>query len=101
MMLTGLLSEAHSVCCHTIQDHLLRGSISYRELSPPTSTINQENPSGGLPPGQCDGGPSSQMTVAGVKLTKSNNQRPVWPRFHLSVGCQPYTTIPSHSRDVF
>lgn len=58
-MLTALLPEAHSVCCHTIQEPLLRGSISYRELSPPTSTINQENPSRGLPPGQCDGGNST------------------------------------------
>lgn len=49
----GLLPGAGSLC-----SLIPWGSTFHSELSPPTSTMNQEAPSRGLPPGQCDGGTS-------------------------------------------
>lgn len=76
-----LLTSLLSLNPYTTQDHLSRGSATHRGQGPPTPFVNQENASQATClQGQLDGSrfslevPSSQITLASVKLTKTNHQ---------------------------
>lgn len=85
--LTSLLSAACSACSLTHPRStcpgMTRSTVSRVPL-PPTSVINHESPMD-LPPGQSDGGnssndvPSSKMALACVKWTKRNKSHPTVP----------------------
>lgn len=75
MLLTGLLSMSHSArFSYTTQDYLFRSATAHSELGPPLSIIKQD-PSqtcqqSNLMEAFFNWGFSSQMTLAGIKLTK-------------------------------
>lgn len=71
----------HGLLLYTTEDHQPKGDTNPSGQHPPL-TITQENAPQTRPYGKLDEGnssndaPSSQMTLAGIKLTKTNQQCP-------------------------
>lgn len=95
---TYALTSTPRALFYSTQDHLPRGSTNHSGMDPPKSTLIQKNPHpSNLFTGQCDGGifsvegPSSQMTLACIKLAKTANK--CYPRPSMKKTFQEETTL--------